>query len=91
MGDFLCGLEACPGMGSLRALRMEQLLGDLSSLRVDGKQAGRWGGGVAVEALSRISRLLFPATRSWPYHGQLGSFLPQWMGCSHEALVRSDP
>lgn len=71
---------------------MGDFLCGLEAVKFKGRwQAGRWGGGIAVEALSRISRLLFPATRSWPYHGQLGSFLPQWMGCSHEALVRSDP
>lgn len=87
MEDFLCGLEASPWMGILRALRMGQILGDLSSLRrvlvgVDGRQAGRKvGRGIAVEGLTRISCLLVPATRTWPYHSQLGFFfffLPQW-------------
>jgi hypothetical protein len=48
VGDFLCGLEASPCMGILRALRMGQILAELSDLRrgligVGGKQAGRWG------------------------------------------------
>lgn len=63
-------------MGSLRALRTGQTVGDLSSLRrgVERQEAGR---GVAAEGLTRISCLLFPTTRSWPYHGQLGFFLSQ--------------
>lgn len=48
VGDFLCGLESSPCMGILRALRMGQILAELSDLRrgligVGGKQAGRWG------------------------------------------------
>lgn len=58
------------------ALRMGQTVGDLSSLRrgVERQEAGR---GMAAEGLTRMSCLLFPTTRSWPYHGQLGFFLPQ--------------
>lgn len=77
MGDrsALCGLEVSPWMGSLRALRMGQIIGLRKGVGADGKQAGGWG---EWRRLTRISGLLFldpgPTIVSW------GFFLPQWTG-----------